>query len=407
MKKVHSREAITRHKKTPNGKAPISRLSHGFISNIYQAITGNVQIPQHFVRRALANGLPEPELQDAIRCARTASLLPDYLLAAGEQKFERAVYWDELGLKTRARDLYLEAALWALNAELLIDDEEKRSLVWQKYRESYRRAAPYFAHPAEEISINYLATTVSGYFRVPSSAFDDQGQLAIGPVKLPVVVLLNGLFTAREELHYFENSLLSQGFATVSIDYPGTQAHSAHVPSSFDVKELANSIYLFLSTRTEVDCSRISLYGQSVGGRIAIQMALAFPERFCSLVSMSTPIDLLSNLDKLSAAFAREHMVPSTAARASLYELALHTEIEQNIQLIESPLLVLGGGKDRVTSSEQTRILFDRSLSPDKKLILSPGAGHCLHEMMPSLRYDIAQWFKQRASLSASTLGAE
>ncbi len=403
MRKVHSREANTRHKKPSNGKAPISRLSHGFISNIYQAITGNVQIPQHFVRRALANGLPEPELQDAIRCARTAVLLPDYLLSAAEQKFERAVYWDELGLKTRARDLYLEAALWALNAELLIDDEEKRNLVWQKYRESYRRAAPYFAHPAEEISINYLATALSGYFRVPASAFDEQGQLAIGPVKLPVIVLLNGLFTAREELHYFENSLLSQGFATVTIDYPGTQAHSAHVPSSFDVKELANSIYLFLSTRPEVDCSRISLYGQSVGGRIAIQMALAFPERFCSIVSMSTPIDLLSNLDKLSAAFAREHMVPTSAARASLYELALHTEIEQNIQHIESPLLVLGGGKDRVTSAEQTRILFDRSLSSDKKLVLSPGAGHCLYEMMPSLRYDIAQWFRQRATVFAST----
>lgn len=119
-----------RHSKPREERVGLTSLSQGIIQNIYQAITGTAHIPGHFVRRAFANGLPKPELFDAIRCARSAKLLPDYLLAASEKKRERAVYFDELGLKQRARELYLESVLWALNAELLIQDEDRRQLVW-------------------------------------------------------------------------------------------------------------------------------------------------------------------------------------------------------------------------------------------------------------------------------------
>jgi alpha-beta hydrolase superfamily lysophospholipase len=125
-------------------------------------------------------------------------------------------------------------------------------------------------------------------------------------------------------------------------------------------------------------------------------MALSYPERFSSLVCMSTPLDLLNDLDKLAPVFAREHMVSTFAARTALYELAMHTQIEEGIPYTQSPLLVIGGGKDRIATADNTRTIFEQSLSTDKKLILCPAAGHCLYEMMPSLRYEIAQWIKQR-----------
>ena len=34
--------------------------------------------------------------------------------------------------------------------------------------------------------------------------------------------------------------------------------------------------------------------------------------------------------------------------------------------------------------------------APDKKLLYIPNAGHGCYEMMPSLRYEIAQWIRQR-----------
>jgi pimeloyl-ACP methyl ester carboxylesterase len=375
----------------------LSSLSQEIIGNIYQAITGTLPVPAYFLRRAIANGLPEPEFQHAIRSAGTIRALPDFLLAASEQKLEKALYWDELGLKTTARDLYLESAVWALYAELLTSDEENRTLIYQKYRESYRRAAPYFAHAAEEVSVHYLSAALAGYLRVPVT--ENEYYRA----KAPVVILLNGFFAAREELHYLENSLLSKGFATLSVDYPGVSLHNGQMPSGFDVKELGNSIYLFLNTRPEIDCTAITLYGKSLGGRIAIQMAMTNPERFNSVVCISTPLDLIDDLERLSSVFAREHMVSLEVARTALEDLAVQTPFEQDIACIEAPLLVAGGGKDKICLPESTRTIFDRSLSADKKLIICPAAGHCLYEMMPSLRYEIAQWIKQRAVIRSES----
>jgi esterase/lipase len=90
-------------------------------------------------------------------------------------------------------------------------------------------------------------------------------------------------------------------------------------------------------------------------------------------------------------------MISTANARTTLYEFALQTPIEDGIDQIEAALLVIGGGKDKIAPSDETQMIFDKALSPDKKLIMCPGAGHCLYEMMPSLRYEIAQWIKQRA----------
>jgi pimeloyl-ACP methyl ester carboxylesterase len=389
MTKIQLRNRHRRHS-SPGGRDSLTSLSCEIIGNIYQAITGNVPMPQHFVRRALANGLPEEEFQHAIRSAGKIRALPDFLLAASEQKLERALYWDELGLKPRARDLYLESAHWALYAEILTEDEGERQLIYSKYRESYRRAAPYFTHSAEEISINFLSNNLSGYLRLPGEGENLSD-------KVPVVILLNGFFSAREELHYLENSLLAQGFATLCLDYPGPREHSGQVPAAFDVKELGNALYFFLMSRPEIDCARITLYGLSLGSRIAIYLALANPELFGSVVVLSCPVNVLADLDRLTPVFAREHMISHPAARAALYELALQTQFEELIENLESPLLVIGGGKDKIAPVEATREIFERSLSSDKKLVICPAAGHGLYEMMPSLRYEIAQWIKQRA----------
>lgn len=391
MNEIQATEARKHRARLRDKKSAAPVISSGLLENIYQALTGAGQMPSHLQKRALANGLPEAQLRDAVQSARTVAALPDYLLAASEHKFEKALYFDELGLKTRSRDLYLESTLWAIYAELFYEDPEKKELIYRKYRESYRRAAPHFNHPGQEVSIPYMASSLSGYLRKPGQAEDGEQR------QLPVVVILNSIYSAREELHYLENSLLSQGFATLSFDYPGTHTHSLQVFSAFDVKELGNSIYLFLSSCDEIDVSRIALYGQSLGGRLAMYMMLAYPERFSCLVSMSCPLNVIRDIDKLAPVFAREYLVSNYTARTTLYELALHTQIEEDIRFIEAPLLVLGGGKDKFANADASRQIFDQSLSADKKLILCPGARHCLYEMMPSLRYEIAQWIKQRA----------
>ena len=57
---------------------------------------------------------------------------------------------------------------------------------------------------------------------------------------------------------------------------------------------------------------------------------------------------------------------------------------------------MLGGGKDLIAMPEETRAIYEQCGATDKKLIICPSAGHNCDDMMPSLRYEIAQWLKQR-----------
>lgn len=359
------------------------------LGNIYEAITGLRPVPSAFVRRAVANGLEKDHLVDAIRRARSAHKLPDYLLAMSAQKLEKAVYWDELGLKTRARDLYLESAFWGLYAEVITNDPVRKDQIQKQYSHSYRCAAPYFSAPAIPLQTGFIASNLSGYLRIPELPEDNLTG------KLPCVVILNSFCSPKEELHYVENSLVARGFATLSLDYPGQVGSSP--PAPFDVAEFTNSLCLYLSTQPQIDCSRLSLYGISLGARVALYMALTFPERFNSIVSISAPYDLIGDLDHLTPAFARELFIPTITARTMLLELAHQTPIEENLGKVATPVLVAGGGKDLITLSDETRYIFEKLDSTDKKLLLCPGANHNLYEMMPSIRYEIAQWLWQRA----------
>ncbi len=369
-------------------RRPAGSLGKTMIGNLYEAITGRRPVPASFVRRAVANGLDKAHLDDAIKRARSIHRLPDYLLARARQKHDKGIYWDELGLKPRARDHYLESALWGLYAEILTRDPESKHEIYRQYSHSYLCAAPHFTVPAMPVQTGFIASTLHGYLRLPQPSPEAPDQ------KAPCIILLNGLCSPKEELHYVENALVAKGFATLSMDYPG-QAGSLP-PSPFDVAEFGNSLCLFLSTRPEIDISRLALYGISLGGRIALYLALTFPERFKSVVSISAPYDLNGDLDHMTPALARELLLPTMSVRTALLELAHQTPIEDRLGNLTTPVLIAGGGKDLITLSEETRYIFEQVASADKKLVLCPGANHNLYEMMPSIRYELAQWMQQR-----------
>ncbi|MBY0358787.1 MAG: lysophospholipase [Candidatus Obscuribacterales bacterium] len=370
-----------------NRRSSLSHLGRRFINKTYKALTGQALVPKFLTVRAVANGLKKEQFSGAIRLARGLNRLPDYLQAVCDKQWEKAQYWDDLGLKAKAADYYLDSALWGVYADLITADEEKAHFLREQYRESYFRAAQGFRTPTERVELTYLASTLQAYFRLPALTKPGQQNW-----NLPCVILFNDLFSSKEELHYVENSLLAQGLATFSIDYPGHQRPYA----SFDVKELGNAIYLFLYSRTEIDSSRLCLYGISLGGRFALHLNLLMPEKFKSVVCLSTPYDLHHDLEQLTKAVSAQFFVSPMTARTALHELAERTPIEDALSQQKSSILIAGGGKDNIVLPEETQHLFNQSASKDKQLVLCPGAGHGLYEMMPSLRYEIAQWITQR-----------
>jgi len=151
------------------------------------------------------------------------------------------------------------------------------------------------------------------------------------------------------------------------------------------------------------------LYGQSFGGMVAMEVALAHPDRVRSMVLAATspgprhavrpgrgsgvPKDKPS-LALYSEAFAREHPdhvaddilvvsqqpQPHHAGRRQ-WEAMQDFDAFERLPQIRPPTLVLHGTEDRLVPVENARLLADRI--PGARLVLLEGAGHVYHSEQP------------------------
>jgi pimeloyl-ACP methyl ester carboxylesterase len=374
-------------------RAVLPHLGNFFFGNIYRAVTGNRRSPRTLFKRAVANGLDREELDTIWRQVRDRDELAPAMLSIAENRLQQALYWHDVGVRNRARDNYFEAAFWEMYGSMLIaNDPITRAKCLARARTSYALAAPNFAVPAEEIDVHYMGNVLKAYLRLPAPVEGEQ--VSIINTTHPCVILFNGISTPKEEFYFTENSLLAAGLATFSFDYPDVL--DANGVMALDAEELGNALLLALTSRVEIDMSRLVAYGTSIGGRIALYIAAKFNQRFRAVASVSAPYDLLSDLDLLLPAMRREFVATPQCSKTTLFDIARQTPLRGELERIVAPALVVGGGKDIITMPEETKIIYEQIASPDKKLIICPGASHNCYEMMPSLRHEIAQWIKQR-----------
>lgn len=355
--------------------------------SLKSALTGSRRPPRRIVLRATANGLDKDQFESLWRRANSAAELSDLCLGVSQHLLSQATYWYDLGLQPRARDNHLASSLWSIYAEVLCPDIVQKRSIRRQLVESYRLAAPHLNYPTEPIEIACLSYQVGGYLRLP---------LNLTAHNLPCAIFFNSLGSPKEELHYAENSLLAQGIATLSVDYPTDFLSVDESLGAFDLTEFANSIFLFISSRPELDPARVAFVGLSVGGRLALHLASINPERVKAIVTLSAPLNALDDLDAFTSQYNVETMMPLVPLHAALYELFGQTPIEYSLEKIQAPTLLIGGGKDNLAPPDVTQLCFEQLGTNDKKVLVCPKACHNLYEQMPSLRYEIAQWLKPR-----------
>ena len=378
-------------------RAMLPHLGNLFLGKLYHAL-GGIHGQTTLFKRAVANGLRREHLESIIRQAKVSSDLPRLLYGVGENHFHRALYWHDVGVKSRARDHYLESSLWYLYAAVSATAPSLHEKALARCESSYLLASPHFTNPAELVAIQYPAGMLSAYLRLPVARVEEhtEGNAYIN-ANFPVAVLFNSLNAPKEELHLTENALLATGVATLSFDYPGYGLKNNGTDlSNFDVEELGNSLLLFLASRPEIDNSRVAAYGSGIGGRLALYIAAKFTDRFRAIAALSAPLDLLADVHLLLPAMQHELAASTTCSKATIFDLARRTPLRPLLPYMKTPLLAVGGGRDIVAMPEETRAIYEECGSTDKKLVICAGAGHNCFEMMPSLRHEIAQWIRQR-----------
>ena len=289
--------------------------------------------------RFVANGVDASDYQ---RLARSIERWEDW----GPQWSECAAMHERMGEEAERNEQYVSAAYHYLHAAMtyhfgkfvFVQNPEALRAAHEHVVQTYQRALPYFDFPGERVAIPYEGgATMYGIFRKPWHTS-----------KPPVVILIPGLDSVKEEMHNYGDDFLRRGMAVLALDGPGQGEMEFDFPMRYDYEVPVRYAIDYLEGRTDIDASRVGLMGVSLGGYYAPRAA-AFEPRVKASIANAGPYNLLGNFDSLplltrEAFIHRSKSADAEEARPKLARFDLSGVMEK----IHSPLLIIMGRRDRL-----------------------------------------------------------
>ncbi|KAL1536912.1 acylglycerol lipase [Salvia divinorum] len=217
--------------------------------------------------------------------------------------------------------------------------------------------------------------------------------------------------------------LASSGYAVFAMDYPGfglSEGLHGYIPKFDLIVDDVIEQYSKVKENPEFRLLPSFLFGQSMGGAVALKVHLKQPDAWngavlaapmCKIADeMVPPWPLDQILIGLAKLFPKQKLVPQkdlaelafkevkkrqqTAYNVVAYKhkprlrtavelLRTTQEIEQQLEKVSLPLLILHGKDDKVTDPSVSNALYETAQSQDKTLNLYDHAYHSLLEGEP------------------------
>lgn len=174
------------------------------------------------------------------------------------------------------------------------------------------------------------------------------------------IVVFNGNAGNRSHRAQLAGAFAARGYATLLVDYRGYGGNPGQ-PSERGLERDARAIARYLTSRADVDLTRVVYFGESLGAAVAIRLAVDHPP---AAMILRSPF---SSLVAIGA-----HHYPFLPVRWLLRDR--YPSIDR-IASVSCPLLVFAGDADRIVPLADTRRLFDAARSP-KRLVVIEGADH-------------------------------
>ena len=335
----------------------------------------------HWAGRMVANGVPFSDLEH-IRAS-----VSDW--AQWCEAFSvRARIHEQLGEAANAEGKTLSAgehwtraaACYHFAKFLFFDDVEAAAAAGRRAVECRTQSLRYLDPPGERIGVPFEGTVLPGNLRLPRGA---------GP--WPLVVMIMGLDSAKEEMHFHEQDFLRRGMATFAFDGPGQGEVEHDLPIRADYEVPVTAVIDVMSKDSRIDPTRLGLWGVSLGGYYAPRAA-AGELRVRACVSLSGPFDFgesWSGLPDLTreAFRIRSHSDTSDLAQQAAARLSLDGVAEK----ITCPLLVVSGGRDRLFGPDHAQRLVAQARGPVDHLHIEDGS-HVVNNLPHRYRPQSADW---------------
>jgi dienelactone hydrolase len=241
----------------------------------------------------------------------------------------------------------------------------------------------YLDPSAERIEVPLDGGRVVGNLRRPK-----------GDERPPLVLLIPGLDSTKEEFFRLENVFLDRGMATLSMDGPGQGESGYDLPIRPDYDVAVTAVLDAIAGRTDVDLDRVGLLGVSLGGYYAPRV-LAFEPRVKAGVGLSGPYNFSDIWDDVppqtrETFVAKSFSKDEEEGRSKAAQLDLSGVAER----IRQPYLAITGKLDRLIPWEQTERAAREA--PKGTFLLHEDGNHGCANVPYKTRPVAADWLREQ-----------
>jgi pimeloyl-ACP methyl ester carboxylesterase len=351
-----------------------------------QETTNRVQVAaNHWRPRFVANGIDVNDFDETV--ARTTEW-NDW----GPNWHRVGQMHEELGREAERKGRLLSAAQayqrasWSyhLGKFLWFEDVTLHAELRDRAVSIYREAMPHLDPPAQRLEIPFEGRTIPGNLRRP-----------LGAHKPPLVLMVPGLDSSKEELFALEEDFLRRGMATLSVDGPGQSENSVHFPIRPNWETVVTPLLDDIADRDlGVDQSRVGLMGISMGA-IYGPRAAAADQRIRALVGLAGPYNLGECWDALNPLTKGGYVFYTKSKDEAAAKLKAYTlNLEGVLNSVTQPFLVIHGAKDRLFPPAQAERIAREA--PNSMLVIYPDGNHVCNNIAYKYRPLMADWLSEQ-----------
>jgi pimeloyl-ACP methyl ester carboxylesterase len=353
---------------------------------VTEPTTNRVQIAaHHWQPRFVANGIDVNDFEDVLaRTTEWSDWGPNWHAMGGVH--------EAIGIEAEGRERMVSAAAayqraaWCyhLGKFLWFEDPELHATLRDSAVAVYRRALAHLDPPAQRLEIPFEGHSIPAHLRRPRA-----------PVTPPLVLIVPGLDSSKEEMFSIEDEFLRRGMATLSIDGPGQSENSVDFAIRPNWETVITPVLDHLAaTGLENTFGRIGLMGISMGA-IYGPRAAAHEPRLKAVVGLAGPYNLGDCWDALNPLTRGGYVfytksADEAEAREKAFGLNLHGVLEN----VTQPFLVIHGARDRLFPPEQAERIAREA--PNATLLMYPDGNHVCNNVAYKYRPAMADWMREQ-----------
>ena len=273
-------------------------------------------------------------------------------------------------IMSAAEAYFLAAIAYHFACNNFVHDYDQYIPAHEKKVSCYAKTAAYLAPPAERHEVPFGNVRMPGYLRLPP-----------GRERAPVVVIISGVDSTKEEHRTMEDGLLKRGLATFSFDGPGQGETWSQTGMIVDYERATSAVIDYLEKVPSVDAGRLGIFGPSMGGYLAPRSA-AQDDRIKACSASGGSFNRRhhrASADRDGFQLVRLKHLWKTDDVERLSDLMQQATLEGIAHKIRCPLLIIHGTKDFVPV-EQAQQLYAAASGP-RELVILEGGNHVCNNM--------------------------